>query len=125
MPKRIWLLAALGWSLFVAVLCLMQVSNMPQVGIPSADKYVHSVFHFLFTIFWFMHFNAISERGTVKNLILVFAFSVLFGVAIEFAQAYFTATRKAEAADVLANTMGALTAVVVILSIQKLKTNKQ
>lgn len=125
MPKRIWLLAALGWSLVTAILCLVQFSNIPQVGIPSADKYVHSIFHFLFTIFWFLHFNASSSRSVVTNLILVFAFSVLFGVLIEFAQAIFTTTRRAEVADVLANTAGSLTAVLGIYIIQKLKAHKQ
>ncbi len=125
MPKRIWLLAALAWSLVTVILCLVQFSNIPQVAIPSADKYVHSGFHFLFTIFWFLHFNATSNRSIVSNLILVFALSVLFGVLIEGAQAFFTTTRKAEVADVLANTVGSLAAILGIYLFQKLKANKQ
>lgn len=125
MPKKIWLLAALGWSLVTAILCLVQFSNIPQVGIPSADKYVHSIFHFLFTIFWFLHFNATSNRSVVLNLTLVFTFSVLFGIAIEVAQAYFTTSRNAEFADVLANTFGAFIGVISIFLVQTIKASKQ
>ncbi len=98
---------------------------MPQVGIPSADKYVHSIFHFLFTIFWFLHFDATSDRKVSLNLIIVFVLSLLFGVAIEFAQAVLTISRKAEVADVVANTYGAIAGVVSMIIFHFVKTNKQ
>ena len=125
MPKKTWLLAAVGWSVITVILCLVQFSNIPQVGIPSADKYVHSIFHFLFTIFWFLHFDATSNRKVVSNVILVLVLSFLFGVAIEFAQAIFTTSRKAEVADLIANLYGALAGVITLFVIQFLKPKKQ
>lgn len=56
---------------------------------------------------------------------LVLVLSFLFGVAIEFAQATFTTSRKAEVADVIANLYGALAGICVIFVIQFLKPKKQ
>ena len=42
--------------------------------------------------------------------------SVFFGIFIEIAQQDFTTTRKADVLDVLANTAGALSALIVILT---------
>ncbi|MBF6609183.1 MAG: VanZ family protein [Flavobacterium sp.] len=125
MPKeKLWLAAAAGWSLIVAVLCLVQLTNMPDVGVSSPDKYVHSAFHFFFTIFWFLYFDAKSTRSKTLNLLLVFVFSVLFGTIIELAQMYFTVSRTAEIDDILANTLGSVLGVGVLVIYSGFRKNR-
>jgi VanZ family protein len=101
------------WTLFVAVLCLMNGSNLPHIRVNGVDKYVHFIFHFVFAFFWFMYLykNNLKPRIAVQ---WVFAGSLIFGILIELAQAFFTVSRNADVYDVLANTMGALVALSVI-----------
>ena len=88
---------------------------MPDVSIQSADKYVHFTFHFGFTILWFLYLN--KKKPTDKKIIFkVFFASFLFGILIEASQSLFTLTRKADIYDVMANTAGALAAIITVLS---------
>jgi VanZ family protein len=87
----------------------MNGTNLPRVGIKGADKYVHFCFHFVFALLWFLYFFLKTKR-LVYSALLVFAFSLFFGIGIELSQAYFTSNRKADILDVAANTVGALTA---------------
>jgi VanZ family protein len=120
--KLVYFWSAQLWTLFVTILCLMNGSNLPKVGIKGADKYVHFCFHFVFALLWFLYFFAKTNR-LAFSVFMVFAFSFLFGVSIEFAQAYLTHNRKADILDVLANTVGAITALLAMLFL--FRTNKK
>jgi VanZ family protein len=101
------------WTLFVAILCLMNGSNLPHIRVNGVDKYVHFSFHFLFAFFWFMYLykNNLQPRIAAQ---WVFAGSLIFGILIELAQAFFTVSRNADVFDVLANTIGAFAALSLI-----------
>ncbi len=122
MPKKIWLLAASGWTLLVLVLCLVSFSTFPGVGVKGADKYVHVIFHFVFTILWFLY---IQSSGYVisngKAVLRVVSLSIVFGILIEMAQELLTATRGADLYDVIANISGALLAATVLIGYARLK----
>ena len=112
--KSIYFWSALGWTVFVAVLCLMNGSNLPRIGVKGVDKYVHFIFHFLFAFLWFMY----GYKKTVQPIAVaqwVLVASLLFGIFIELAQAYLTTSRNPDVFDVLANTSGALVALSVML----------
>ena len=100
------------WTLFVAVLCLMNGSNLPHIRANGVDKYVHFIFHFLFAFFWFMYLYKNNLRLRIAAL-WVLVGSLTFGILIELAQAFFTVSRNADVYDVLANTVGALAALCV------------
>lgn len=128
MPKKGWLLAAIAWSSIVALLCLISFSDFPRVGIKGADKYVHVLFHFVFTILWFVYFSVRNAKITaVRNAIYVLLLSLCFGSLIELAQQYLTTTRTADIKDVAANLTGSLLGLFAILiagRFQKIATNK-
>jgi len=114
-PKKLWLLAAVGWTLLVTLACLSSFGGFPKVGIPSADKYVHVIFHFVFTILWCFYFQ--SRRRYSNNVKIAFSIvllSAVFGAAIEIAQEVFTTTRQADIMDLLANLSGAILAATVV-----------
>lgn len=50
---------------------------------------------------------------------IVFVISLFFGIAIELFQTYFTITRNGDVVDVLANTTGALLAIIIIKLLDK------
>jgi VanZ family protein len=111
--RKYLLSAAIGWTLLIAVMCLVSFGRLPSIGIGGADKYVHVVFHFGFFVLWFLYF---SRQGHLdKVLVFVFLASLLYGIAIEIAQELFTATRHADLYDVMANTTGAFMGIAAVM----------
>jgi len=114
--KKIFLGAALFWTGVILFFCLENAKNIPQINIPYIDKVIHAIFHLVFTTLWFLYFKKkLSSSNNVKPLLWSFVFSLLFGISIELMQQYITLTRSADIIDVLANTVGAILAVVAII----------
>jgi VanZ family protein len=115
--KQLYFWLAALWTTVIAVLCLASFNKLPSVKVEGADKYVHAIFHFFFTVFWSLYF---TRRNAVKNIPLkVLAASVFYGILIEICQELFTTTRQADIKDVAANFTGALLAVLVLLATRK------
>jgi len=124
--KQLFFWIALFWTLAIAFFCLIKASNIPDVtmSIPNLDKIVHAFFHFSFTILWFLFFQKqYKEANSIKLLIITVLLSISFGIAIEIIQELFTTTRKADAFDVLANFSGAILASILLLYLNKQKSN--
>jgi VanZ family protein len=122
-PKALYFWIALSWTGVIAYLCLTPSSNLPAVSVPYVDKLVHVSFHFAFTLFWFLFFKKqLGSKRVIKPLVLVFIFSVFFGIGIEILQGSYTTTRRGDVIDVLANTTGAMIAVLVILIYSKYRS---
>ena len=120
MLKKICLGAALAWTGNIIYLCLIKASELPQITIPYIDKYVHAVFHFVFSLLWFYAFRfSFKTVHRVKLLSVVFVMSLVFGIAIELFQTYLTVTRNGDAVDVLANSTGVLLAILTIQILNK------
>lgn len=120
MLKKICLGAALAWTGNIIYLCLIKASELPQITIPYIDKYVHAVFHFVFSLLWFYAFRfSFKTVHRVKLLSIVFVMSLVFGIAIELFQTYLTVTRNGDAVDVLANSTGVLLAILTIQILNK------
>lgn len=115
MHKKIYLSAALIWTCSILFLCLASSSDLPDVGVKDADKYIHFTFHFIFVNLWFLYFNFINQRNSFKLVLFIFFASFLLGIFIELAQQTFTTTRKGDIFDILANVIGAITALTLIL----------
>ena len=110
---------ALSWTLLIAVLCLISFKKLPSVvSLPSADKYVHCIFHLVFTLLWYLHLKGLRHGKWL--LPKVFLISVCYGGIIELMQGAFTDTRKADWNDVAANSFGAAVALILILIYQKM-----
>ena len=117
-PNKIFLYLAIGWTLVIALLCLISFDHLPDVGrrIPNADKYVHFTFHFGFTILWFLHLHSKKPKFRYFTVVVIAVLmSVLYGASIEFLQEDFTNTRKADLKDILANFLGSFTAAMIAI----------
>ena len=116
MHKNIYLSAALLWTFSILILCLVSFSKLPDVAIKNADKYVHFTFHFVFVTIWFLYYNCKNAKNSLKSIVVIFLVSIFFGILIEIAQQDFTTTRKGDILDVFANTTGAFSAFIIILT---------
>jgi VanZ family protein len=113
--KEILLVLALFWTAIILFFCLIKSSNVPVIRIPNLDKLVHAFFHFMFTGLWFLYFKKqFTKTKFQKVMWFSFGFSVVFGIMIEIAQSLFTITRNGDVLDVLANTTGAVIAVITL-----------
>lgn len=125
MLKNIFFWIALCWTLVVAYFCLVPSSEIPSVTIPNLDKLVHSFFHFVFTILWFLFFKKqVKKRNQTKLLVGAVFFSFFFGVGIEVLQSRLTSTRNGDFIDVLANFSGAILAFVFVFIAKQIKKNQ-
>jgi glycopeptide antibiotics resistance protein len=109
-PKKAWLFLAWGWTITVAVLCLISFEKLPGEKIANADKFVHATFHLIFVLLWSGYFRILGLREK-RLLLAALMFSIFYGCLIEIAQHYFTITRQADITDVVANFCGAALAV--------------
>jgi VanZ family protein len=97
---------ALGWTFLVAFLSLATFVKMPSVPIPSKDKYAHFIFYFILALSWMLSFKEVNNKFLYKIIAII----VLYGIVIEILQASFTSNREADVYDVLANSLGVITA---------------
>lgn len=125
MLKRIFLGGALFWTGFILYLCLIRASNLPSVTIPYIDKCVHFVFHFVFSILWFLVLDFYFKNQRRNKLLgIVFLMSLCFGIAIELFQTFFTVTRNGDVIDVFANSAGSLLAILILDFLDKMLKKK-
>jgi VanZ family protein len=123
--KKLVLGMATFWTLLILFLCLVQLNNVPSVGIKGADKYVHFTFHFIFTLLWCVYFFLLIKKVTFKHLGSVLVVSLLFGILIELLQGAFTTTRQADTFDVLANFTGACVGIILMLGFKQYVEKQQ
>ncbi len=121
MLKKIVLSLAIGWAFLIAFLCLVRFGDLIKIRVSGIDKYVHFAFHFVFTMLWGYYSWLRHYELPFRNLFNIFAISLSYGVLIEILQETCTKTRHAEASDVLANFIGAMTALLVFWVLKKVK----
>ncbi|OYX82572.1 MAG: hypothetical protein B7Y83_14320 [Flavobacteriales bacterium 32-34-25] len=121
MLKKISLGAALFWAAVISYLCLIRISELPEIKILYVDKILHAFFYFIFSILWFYALRFyFRKQSRAKLLGIVFIMALLFGILIELFQTFFTTFRSGDVIDVVANTSGSLLAIGLIKFIDKI-----
>jgi VanZ family protein len=101
---------------------LVSSNDIPSVNIPNLDKLVHTFFHFVFTILWFLFFKKqVKKNNQLKLLVFSVCFSLLFGIGIEILQDKLTTTRSGDFSDVLANFTGAIMAFFFVIIAKRIR----
>ena len=113
---------AIGWTVLIAVLCLVKFSKLPSFGVSGIDKYVHFTFHFVFTMLWALYLWLKQNEIMLNKIVTIIVISICYGILIEILQETCTTTRHADIFDVLANFIGATFALALFVLIKKQKT---
>ncbi|MCL9768941.1 VanZ family protein [Flavobacterium sp. HXWNR69] len=108
---------ALIWTLFIAVSSLISSDKISDVQITINDKIIHFLFYFLFVLLWSFALNNSISKLKIDLAILFSA--VFYGIIMEVLQSIFTSTRQADLYDVIANSIGAVTGLVLFRLIRK------
>ena len=114
--ERKFLYLAILWSAMILYLCLVSIKGAPSlVSIPYKDKIVHFIFYFVLFYFWKKALNACEFKRQLKLVLIL----VAYGIIIEVLQWMFTKDRHADIYDVIANALGAVTALVFLRFVNK------
>ena len=120
--------------LLIAVLSLMPAQEFPQTDIKFADKWAHWVMYGFLTLVMgidyvlrgeYLRAKASAHRkeeqvhkgkGTaIWQFLVIFIVASVYGGLMELGQAYLTTSRNGDWFDVLANSFGALCALVLLI----------
>ncbi|MBN7137452.1 hypothetical protein A7A76_22330 [Lysobacter enzymogenes] len=97
-----WIALWLAMIAAVIATCLMPAQDLPPTPFDSFDKVEHFTAYLLLSLYAGMLFARVRAQA------LATAGLIALGVALEFAQATLTDSRSGDAADALANSLGAL-----------------
>lgn len=113
MPRKKLLFSILlFWVILITILSLVSFRKMPKISVENSDKYVHFSFYFVLTILLFL--NIIVKSNFYKTIFISILIAVFYGIIIEGMQEAFTSTRRAEWGDVVFNSLGSLTAALLL-----------
>ena len=62
------------------------MNDLPSLGVKGMDKYVHFIFHFVFTVLWAIVVK--SQYATISNkkILNIILISLVMGITIEILQ---------------------------------------
>ncbi|MBU2950511.1 VanZ family protein [Tamlana agarivorans] len=107
--------ATVGYTVLLATVCLITLNDLPDVGVSFGDKIFHFLAYGLLTMLWFatffFNFNFKEKQAIWYALIL----AVSFGILIEVLQDTMTVSRALDVYDMVANTIGALLASLLLM----------
>lgn len=122
--RSIYFWAAIIWTLFVTVLCLVSMEKLGGVNdieLPNKDKYGHFVFYFIFTLLWYTYLNLRTNISAKRAKFISVFLAFTYGAIIEISQGLFTQGREADVMDIVFNTLGSIAAIILLWMIQKAK----
>jgi VanZ family protein len=100
------------WLGFITALSLVSMSNFSKVSIKGADNYVHFCFYFVLTILLVV--NLIQKFNIKRSIWISILLAFFYGMIIEVLQGILTSNREPEIKDVLFNSLGSLTAALLL-----------
>ena len=98
----LWIALWLAMIAAVVATCLMPAKDLPPTPFDSFDKVEHFTAYQLLSLYAGMLFARVRAQALAAVGLIV------LGIALEFAQATLTDSRSGDAADALANSLGAL-----------------
>lgn len=120
--------------LLIAALSLMPAQEFPQTDIQFADKWAHWVMYGFLTLVmgidyvlrdeylstkpsasWHQRLAHKNKGTTIWQFLIIFIVASVYGGLMELGQAYLTTSRHGDWLDVLANSFGALCALVLLI----------
>lgn len=112
MAVRIFLIIAVVYTLLITTLSLIPLGKISVGGFNPTDKMLHGFAYFILTLLWLFFY--IVKKSRDQNYKLGFFYIsvlvIVFGMLIEILQGILTSYRSPDWADILANSIGVLIA---------------
>lgn len=114
MLKKTIFVITICYTIFIILVSLIRLNNLPDVNISFGDKIFHFGAYGVLTALWFYTFLLQFKLTFKKAVFYAATSSVILGIIIEVLQDMMTTYRALDVYDVLANTLGALLALIAI-----------
>jgi VanZ family protein len=104
------------WFIIVTILSTLPGPYFPKINILNLDKAVHMFMYFTFVsiLLWSMYFNSIK-----KAALKAFLMATIYSIIMEIIQGTVCIRRSFDWYDIIANTIGALMAALLIEKLLK------
>ena len=112
MLNKILLVLALLYTVALAVISLLNSSNLPDINIDNSDKYGHAIAYSLLCLFWYL---AMKSYKFSKALLTAASIAIIYGIILEVLQGVLTDVRISDGYDILANCIGVVFISIIIL----------
>jgi len=116
--KKWALLLLVVYTLTLTITSLMHLKSIPSLGSSFDDKIYHSVAYFIFTLLMCNYGFSKNYTNTIKTSATI---AIVYGIIIEVLQYVATSHRTFDVYDAVANALGALIAVAMLIFITKTK----
>ncbi|WP_346880702.1 VanZ family protein [uncultured Algibacter sp.] len=114
MLKKIVFISTVLYTTALLVASLMTLHKVPSLGVAFSDKVYHFGAYFVLTLLWFATFLLVFKCVKKHAIFYAVILAVIFGIIIEMLQGAYTVSRAYDIYDMMANTMGALLASIIL-----------
>jgi VanZ family protein len=113
--KSYSLIATILYSLALAVISLVKFRDIPDY-IPSfSDKVLHFLMYGILAFLWIITFTHKFKLKRIYAIVWAGIIAVVFGIIIEVLQGTVTNTRVTDQNDIIANTLGVILVILIIV----------
>jgi len=110
--KKILPILALLYTIALAIISLLNFSNLPDIDIDNSDKYGHAIAYSLLCLIWYL---AMKSFKFPKALLIAASIAIIYGIVLEVLQGALTDARIFDGYDILANSIGVAFISIIIL----------
>lgn len=120
MLNKLLLPAAIGYTIALVIVSLINLNGVPSLGSSFDDKIYHFIAYFGLGFLWITYFKTKKKKYT---LLVVFVCAILFGITLEVMQHQLNPNRTYDLYDMMANCLGVVfgTLIASTINIFKLK----
>ncbi|MFC1966550.1 VanZ family protein [Chloroflexota bacterium] len=112
-------LAAAGWMWAIFYLSTLPEGEVPRAGTLMPDYINHGAAYLLLAFLLSLALQRTWRCSFITTFVVIVGWCLVFGLGMEFAQKYLTATRHFSLLDLLADGIGAAMLFLVLLALQK------
>ena len=121
LKKRFLIPAAVFYTTALATLSLVNLNNVTAGSPKNSDKAFHFLAYCLLALVWYLVFKCGFKWSKTKSLVATGFLSISFGVLIEYLQGTFTETRQFDVFDIVANSLGVILTLLILVIKNKSK----
>ena len=108
------------WIIVILILSAISgndLDKVPKINIPHFDKVVHFGMYSILQYLFVLYYSKVKPKlNIITFLVYTAIFSVSYSILMEFAQTYVFEKRSGDFFDVIANTAGVITVVILFYS---------
>lgn len=118
--KKLLLLVAVIYTIWLAIISLINLNNVPSLGSSFDDKIYHLLAYLVLAFLWISYFKPSQKK---EKFLIVFVCMILFGVVLELIQHQLNPNRTYDNYDLIANCLGVTIGTLIALRLNIFKLN--